>query len=100
MKLFLKIFLWFLAAIALMVVVVIFITRTFQTEPTFGRWQRGARSQLTVYSGTAAQINDHEGEAAMRDFIARLKDAETLLEVDLLDRDGHLVFGDATNIHD
>ena len=48
MKLFLKIFLWFLAAIALMVVVVIFITRTFQTEPTFTRWQRGARSQLTV----------------------------------------------------
>jgi two-component system sensor histidine kinase CpxA len=100
MKLFLKIFVWFLAAIALMVVVVIFITRTFQTEPTFGRWQRGARSQLTVYSGTAAQIYNNEGEEAMRSFIARLKDAETLLEVDLLDRDGHLVFGDAKNIQD
>ena len=100
MKLFLKIFLWFLAAIALMVVVVIFITRTFQTEPTFTRWQRGARSQLTVYSATMAQIYDNEGEAAMRRFIDRLKDAETLLEVDLLDPEGRLVFGDATDVSD
>jgi two-component system sensor histidine kinase CpxA len=100
MKLFLKIFLWFLAAIALMVGVIIFITRTFQTEPTFTRWQRGARSQLTVYSGTLSQLYDNEGEQAMRAFIDRLKDAETLIEVDLLDRDGRLVFGEATNIHD
>ena len=100
MKLFLKIFLWFLAAIALMVVVVIFITRTFQTEPTFGRWQRGARSQLTVYSGTAEQIYNSEGETAMWDFISRLKDAETMLEVDVVDSDGHLLSGDATNVHD
>jgi len=100
MKLFLKIFLWFLAAIALMVGVTIFITRTFQTEPTFGRWQRGARAQLGVYSATAAQIHDKEGEAAFQQFIQRLKEAETLLEVDLLDPDGRLVFGDATNISD
>ena len=36
----------------------------------------------------------------MRTFIGRLKDAETLTEVDLLDRDGRLVYGDATNIHE
>jgi two-component system sensor histidine kinase CpxA len=100
MKLFLKIFLWFLAAIALMVGVVIFVTKTFQTEPTFGRWQRGARAQLKVYSESASQIYDHEGEAALRVFIERLKDAETLTEVDLVDRDGRLFFGDAANIHD
>jgi two-component system, OmpR family, sensor histidine kinase CpxA len=100
MKLFLKIFLWFLAAIALMVGVVMFITKTFQTEPTFGRWQRGARAQLSVYSATASQIYDQEGEAALRQFMSRLKDAETLLEVDLLDRDGRLFYGDATNIRE
>jgi two-component system sensor histidine kinase CpxA len=45
-----------------------------------------------------AQIYDNEGETAMRSFIARLKDAETLLEVDLMAPDGRLVYGDATDI--
>ena len=46
MKLFVKIFLWFLAAIALMVGVIIFVTRTFQTDPLFSRLQRSTRNQM------------------------------------------------------
>jgi hypothetical protein len=60
----------------------------------------GARAQLSVYSATASQIYDHEGEAELLAFMSRLKDAETLLEVDLMDRDGKLFYGDATNIHE
>ncbi len=100
MKLFLKIFLWFLAAIALMVGVVIFVTRTFQTEPTFGRWQRGARNQMRVYGATASQIFDEEGESGLRRFLDRLGDAETLTEVDLVDREGNIVYGGTKDVHD
>ena len=100
MKLFLKIFLWFLAAIALMVGVLIFVTRTFQTEPTFGRWQRGARNQMVVYGATAAQIYDNEGEAGLRTFLRRLDNAETITEVDLVDKDGNVWIGNATDVRD
>lgn len=100
MKLFFKIFLWFLATIALMVVVVMFITRTFQTDPMFSRWQRGARTQMSIYGGTAAQIFDANGEAGLKTFLGRLRDSETLREVDLLDSEGRIVFGDAINMHE
>ena len=66
MKLFVKIFLWFLAAIALVVGVLMFVTRTFQTEPMVSRQQRSTRNQMTVYSGTATQIVNGEGEAGLR----------------------------------
>ncbi len=100
MKLFVKIFLWFLATIALMVIVVMFITRTFQTDPMFSRWQRGARNQMSIYGGTAAQIYDANGEAGLKTFLGRLRDSETLREVDLVDADGKVVFGEATNMQD
>ena len=58
MKLFIKIFLWFLAATALMIGVIIFVTRTFQTDPMVSRGQRSTRNQMMIYSGTANQIVD------------------------------------------
>ncbi len=72
MKLFVKIFLWFLAAIALVVGVLMFVTRTFQTEPMVTRLQRSTRNQMTIYSGTATQIVNGEGEAGLRAFLSRL----------------------------
>ena len=75
MKLFLKIFLWFLAAIALAVGMIIFVTRTFQTDPMFSRSQRSARNQMIVYGGTATQIASKEGEAGVRSFLSRLRES-------------------------
>jgi uncharacterized protein YggT (Ycf19 family) len=40
MNLFVKVFLWFLAAIALMVLVVIFLTWTTQTDPVVSRFAK------------------------------------------------------------
>ncbi len=100
MKLFLKIFLWFLAAIALMIGVIIFVTRTFQTEPMFSRWQRGARNQMLIYGGTAAQIYSIQGDEGMRLYLTRLHDSETVREVDLLASDGRTAIGEVTNLHD
>lgn len=94
MKLFLKIFLWFLAAVALMVAVLMFVTRTFQTEPMASRFERNTRNQLTVYSGTASQIVTAEGESGLRTFLDRLKDLGPPRQVSLLAGDGKLWYGD------
>ncbi len=93
MKLFIKIFLWFLAAIALMAGVIIFVTRTFQTQPMISRFERSTRNQLTVYSGTATQIVNVEGEAGLRTFLQRLKDLEPPRPVSLVAPDGSVWFG-------
>ncbi len=93
MKLFIKIFLWFLAAIALMVGVIIFVTRTFQTQPMVSRFERSTRNQLIVYSGTATQIVNVEGEAGLRTFLARLRDLEPPRPVSLVAPDGSVWFG-------
>lgn len=93
MKLFGKIFLWFLAAIALMVGVIIFVTRTFQTDPLMSRLQRSTRSQMQIYAGTATQIAASEGEAGLRTYLARLRDVDPPRDVNLVDVNGGLWFG-------
>lgn len=100
MKLFVKIFLWFLAAIALMVGVIIFVTRTFQTEPMVNRFQRSTRNQMLIYGGTATQIAGAEGEAGLRTYLSRLRDLEPPREVNLVASDGSVWFGAAGRIAD
>lgn len=100
MKLFVKIFLWFLAAVLLMVGVVIFITRTFQTEPMESRWQRSIRNQMSIYGGTAAQIASTQGEDGLRIFLGRLSDVDTPRQVALVSPDGATWFGDAEEFAD
>lgn len=99
MRLFVKIFLWFLAAIALMVGVTMFVTRTFQTVPMESRWQRATRNQMQIYGGTATQIAATEGEAGVRSFLARLREVDDpSREVALVDGDGKLWFGNEGEI--
>jgi len=93
MKLFVKIFLWFLAAIALMVGVIIFVTRTFQTAPMESRWQRATRNQMQIYGGTATQIAAAEGENGLRTYLARLRDVDPPRDVELVDSNGKVWFG-------
>jgi len=100
MKLFVKIFLWFLAAVALMVCVIIFVTRTFQTDPMVSRTQRSTRNQMQIYGGTANQIVGAEGEAGLRNFLARLRDVEPPREVDLVANDGSVWFGESGDVDD
>lgn len=100
MKLFVKIFLWFLAAIALMFGVIVFVTRTFQTDPMNSRFQRSTRNQMIVYAGTATQIAGGEGEEGLRKFLTRLRDLEPPREVDLVAEDGSVWFGEDADIAD
>jgi two-component system sensor histidine kinase CpxA len=100
MNLFVKIFLWFLTAIALIVGMIIFVTRTFQTEPMVGRMQRSTRNQMIVYGGTATQIVNGEGENGLRAFLSRLKDLEPPREVELVAEDGSVWYGEAGEVED
>ena len=100
MKLFVKIFLWFTLATVLNYAVIIFITRTFQTEPMFSRWQRSATNQLTFYGATGEQIYASTGQAGLIQYLTRLKDNATIQDVDLIDTNGNLVFGAREGTHD
>lgn len=88
MNLFLKIFLWFLAAIALMVGVVLFINWTVQTEPVVSRWRISVRNQTNIYASTAGQIYERQGEPGMIEFLERIRNLETIGEVDVVGENG------------
>ena len=97
MNLFLKIFLWFLAAITLMIGVVVFLNWTVQTEPVVSRWQTSVRNQMNIFAETAAQIHDTEGDAGLNIFLDRVRNADTVGEVGVVSRDGRVLFGDVRN---
>lgn len=88
MNLFFKVFLWFLAAIALMVLVVIFLTWTTQTEPVVSRWQTSVINQTNIYAETARQIFENEGEKGLNEFLIRIREAETIEEIGLINQKG------------
>lgn len=88
MNLFVKIFLWFLAALALMVGVVVFLNWTVQTEPVVSRWRVSVRNQTTIYAETAAQIYAAEGEPGLGKFLERIRKPENIGEVDLIGENG------------
>ncbi|PYS85983.1 MAG: hypothetical protein DMF62_17420 [Acidobacteria bacterium] len=100
MKLFVKIFLWYLVAVAMMFGVMVFVTRTFQTEPAFSRWQRSARNQMAFYSATAEQIQAAGGDDALRTFLARLNENGSIRDVLVLQNDGTVLYGDQNFVGD
>jgi len=97
-NLFLKIFLWFLFAIALMVGVVLFLNWTVTTEPVVSRWQTSVRNQTNLYAATIAQIHGAQGDAGVREFLDRIRDVETVTQVNLVRRDGAVWFSDASDV--
>lgn len=97
MNLFVKIFLWFLAALALMVGVMLLLNWTVQTEPVVSRWRISVRNQTNIYAATAAQIHANQGEAGLNEFLARIREAETIGEVDLIGENGKLYLSEGVN---
>ena len=90
MKLFFKIFLWFVAAIAVSNFVIYFVTRTFQTEPLMSRFQRNTRNQMVIYGGTATQIARAEGEEGLSQYLNRLQGQDSGRKVNVVERDGRV----------
>lgn len=73
MSLFLKIFLWFWLAMALVIGALTFVTWSTQTEPFNFRWQNSVLNAMNLYTETAAQIYENEGEEKAREFLRRIK---------------------------
>ena len=97
MNLFLKIFLWFLAAIALMVGVIVFLNWTVQTEPVVSRWRISVRNQTNVYAETAAQSFADRGEPGLVAFLDRIRKLDTISEVDLIGENGRTWLSEGVN---
>jgi two-component system, OmpR family, sensor histidine kinase CpxA len=103
MNLFLKIFLWFLAAIALMVGVVVFLNWTVQTEPVVSRWRISIKNQSNIFALTAGQIYSKQGEAGLNEFLQRIRQSDTIGEVDIIGENGRAWLSegvDAANYRD
>lgn len=73
MSLFLKIFLWFLLAMAAITGVSIFVSWSTQSEPIRERWRQSLGRAITVYADTAKQIYDNEGEVGAKQFIKTIE---------------------------
>ncbi len=93
MSLFLKIFLWFWLAMALIVGALTLVTRTFQNEPIVRQWQVFAGETITVHSQTAAQIFDAEGKNGLEDFLKRLENSQRVKAVGLFRQNGEQIAG-------
>lgn len=78
MSLFLKIFLWFWLAMALVVSVLTFITWSTQSEPFQSRWQHAVSNTMKVYAATARQIHENEGEQGIGYFFQNLKNSSEI----------------------
>lgn len=100
MKLFLKIFLWFLAAVALSNAVIYFVSETFRTEPLVSRFQRSTRNQMNIYGGTATQIAKAEGSEGLNIYLTRLQGQDSTRKVVLVDGEGKMMFGGEQEIVD
>jgi two-component system sensor histidine kinase CpxA len=98
MNLFLKTFLWFLAAVGLLIGVSIFLAWTTQNEPIVSRFQNAVRNNMAIYSETAAQIFENEGEAGLKAFLQRLKKSEQIVGVAILDQEKKVVHNDGVEI--
>lgn len=100
MKLFFKIFLWFVAVVAISNFVIYFVTRTFQTDPLMSRFQRNTRNQMVIYGGTATQIARAEGEEGLLLYLNRLQGQDSGRKVNVVDAEGNAWYGGAGEIHD
>lgn len=81
MSLFWKIFLWFLLAMTLIVGVSLVVSFTTQNEPFAERWKGIITNTLTIYTETARQIYDSEGEKGVEKFLKTIKNASNFRDV-------------------
>ncbi len=81
-----------------MVGVVMFLNWTVTTEPVVSRWQSSIRNSTNLYAATITQIDGAQGEAGVREFLDRVRNVETVTEVNVVRRDGRLWLSDASDV--
>lgn len=85
MSLFLKIFLWFWLAIALVVAAQIFVNWSTQSEPIMRQWQTFMSEAVTTNSQTAVQIYKNEGQSGLDEYLNRVANTERVVAIGLFD---------------
>ncbi len=93
MTLFLKIFLWFWLAMALIVGALTFVTWTQQNEPVVRQWQTVVGETMNVHAQTAAQVYDAEGVAGLNAFLERLENSGRITAIGLYRENGERIAG-------
>ncbi len=93
MSLFLKIFLWFWLAIALVVAALTIVNWSTQSEPLVRQWQTFVGEIVTSNSATAAQIYENEGQQGLEIYLKRVGGSERVSNVGFYDKEGRRIAG-------
>lgn len=93
MSLFLKIFLWFWLAIALVVAVIFIVNWSTQSEPLVRQWQTFIGEAVNSNSQTAAQIYTNEGKSGLDDYLSRVADLDRVNAVGFYDSNRRQIAG-------
>ncbi|MBX7171220.1 MAG: HAMP domain-containing protein [Pyrinomonadaceae bacterium] len=96
MSLFWKISLWFLLAMALITGVSVFVSWTTQSEPFNERWKTMVANTMNVYTQTAKQIYDNEGEKGVQRFLKIIGDSHQNRDVCLATEKNPSCFSDSS----
>lgn len=87
MSLFLKIFLWFWLATALVGGTLFFVTWATRGEPAVKMWRESAERNMTVYAESAAEIYQAKGKSGLDSLISKVSE-KVNLNVVVLDQNG------------
>ena len=93
MSLFLKIFLWFWLAIALIVAAVTIVNWSTQTEPLTRQWQTFVGEAVVMNSQTALQIYEKEGRNGLEIYLNRIGNTERVSGIGFFEQNGKQIAG-------
>src|SRR5688500_2010054 len=93
MSLFLKIFLWFWLAIALVVAVIFIVNWSTQSEPLVRQWQTFIGEAVNSNSLTAAQIYHNEGKKGLDEYLSRVVSNDRVNAVGFYDSNRQQIAG-------
>ncbi len=93
MSLFLKIFLWFWLATALIVGAVTLVNWSTQSEPLVRQWQTFVGDAVTSNSQTAVQIYENEGITGLNMYLNRISQQQRVNSVGFFDDKKNLIAG-------
>jgi two-component system sensor histidine kinase CpxA len=94
MSLFLKIFLWFWLAIALLIGVFSFVSWTTQNEPLVRQRRILFTETFDFQVQTAGQIYQNEKKEGLDEYLARLRNSERVSAVGFYDKNRQLISGE------
>lgn len=95
-SLFLKIFLWFWAAMALVVLALIIATATTQSDPVEARWRYMTGTAVRIYAQTAAEVYERGGHDALVIYLRRVEQSSHMRTALYDERSGQLWGGGAS----